>query len=344
MIHKIPIEQFIQLSKTFPVFDVRTNSEFIKGHIPEAYNLPLFTDEERAIVGTIYNKQGREKAILQGLDFVGPRMRSMVEAIEKKTSSRSVLIHCWRGGMRSGSVAWLVDFFGYEIFTLDGGYKSFRNHVIRQFEKKYPFVVIGGRTGSGKTKILHELKANHQQVIDLEGLGNHKGSAFGAIGQPEQPRQEHFENMLGTELSKLDLSRPIFIEDESRKVGGLQIPNPIWEQLRNSPIVLLDVPVEYRINYLVAEYGTKDLTELGKSILRIRENLGGANAKLAMDFLGQNDLENCCKILLDYYDKTYDYGLSIRGNVTVKKVNSESTDFINEIIKTAEEIRTHTQA
>ena len=342
MIHKIPIDQFLKLSETLPVFDVRTNSEFIKGHIPEAHNLPLFTDDERAIVGTIYNKQGREKAILQGLDFVGPRMRSMVETIEKETKSRSVLIHCWRGGMRSGSVAWLVNFFGYEIYTLDGGYKSFRNHILKQFEILYPFVVIGGRTGSGKTKILHQLKANNQQIIDLEGLGNHKGSAFGAIGQPQQPRQEHFENMLGSELSKLDLSRPIFIEDESRKVGGLQIPNPIWEQLRNSPVIFIDVPLQHRINYLVADYGKEDLTELGKSILRIRENLGGANTKLAVDYLGQNDLENCCKILLDYYDKTYDYGLTIRENVSVKKVNSESENFIGEILKSAEEFRTHT--
>lgn len=341
MIHKIPIDQFLQLSETLPVFDVRTNSEFIKGHIPEAHNLPLFTDDERAIVGTIYNKQGREKAILQGLDFVGPRMRSMVETIEKETNSRSVLIHCWRGGMRSGSVAWLVNFFGYEIYTLDGGYKSFRNHVINQFEKKYPFVVIGGRTGSGKTKILHQLKANNQQIIDLEGLGNHKGSAFGAIGQPQQPRQEHFENMLGTELGKLDLSKPVFIEDESRKVGGLQIPNPIWDQLRNSPVIFIDVPLQHRINYLVAEYGKEDLTELGKSILRIRENLGGANTKLAVDFLGQNDLENCCKILLDYYDKTYDYGLSIRENISLKKVMSESEYLIDEIVKSAEEFKMH---
>ena len=125
MIQKIPIDQFIQLSNSLPVFDVRTPSEFFKGHIPAANNLPLFNDQEREIIGTIYNKQGREKAILHGLDFVGPRMRKMIEAIEKTTSSRSLLIHCWRGGMRSGSVAWLVNFFGLWKFS---HWKADTNH------------------------------------------------------------------------------------------------------------------------------------------------------------------------------------------------------------------------
>lgn len=347
MIQKIPIDQFIQLSKSYPVFDVRTPSEFYKGHIPGANNLPLFNDEERAVVGTIYNKQGREKAILQGLDFVGPRMRSMVECIEKTTTSRTLLIHCWRGGMRSGSVAWLVNFFGYEIFTLDGGYKSFRNFVLAEFEKKRNFIVIGGKTGSGKSSILTELKAKNNQVLDLEKIANHKGSAFGSIGMPEQPRQEHFENLIAAQLFTFTNDQPIYVEDESRKIGGLQIPNPLWDQMRNSPVINLEVPIEERINHLVEEYGKGDLALLGHSILKIRENLGGSNAKEALDLLGQNDLEGCCRILLAYYDKTYLYGLSQRNpesvhTISLNKIDSDTAiqliQNISSVIKFSKEI------
>ena len=223
-----------------------------------------------------------------------------------------------------------------EIFTLEGGYKSFRNFILNQFEVKYPFVVIGGRTGSGKTRILHQLKSAGQQVIDLEGIANHKGSAFGAIGQQTQPRQEHFENLLGMALYHLDLSKPVFIEDESRKVGNLQIPDPVWNLLRNSSVLYIDVPADERIKNLVEDYGTADYKDLEHSIIKIRENLGGANAKSALDFLAEGNLSGCCKILLDYYDKTYDYGISIREKNLITKTPYSEKDLIGQIVHHAE--------
>jgi len=161
---KISAEAFIQKQSIAPVLDVRSPSEYSRAHIPGAYSIPLFTDPERALVGTYYKQQSRESAIKMGLDFFGLKMRTMVEETEQivskyskgQTSShkKTVLVHCWRGGMRSAGVAWLLDLYGFEVYTLEGGYKNFRRWVLRQFEKDYPVRLFGGYTGSGKTDVL----------------------------------------------------------------------------------------------------------------------------------------------------------------------------------------------
>lgn len=334
MIQKIPIAEFIEKSKSNTFFDVRTPAEFYKGHIPGAVNLPLFTDEERVTVGTLYNKKGREAAILEGLDFVGPRMRKLVETVQHSTSSKTVLIHCWRGGMRSGSVAWLINYFGYSVFTLEGGYKSFRNFVIDELQKKRRFIIIGGRTGSGKTLLLDRLKQSGCQVIDLENLARHKGSAFGSIGMGSQPRQEHFENMLGMALFQADPDKPIILEDESRKIGGLQLPNSVYDQIRSSPLICIEVEKSERIQNLLDDYKTENKTELIQSVIKVRENLGGQLTQQALEHLENDRLGLCAEILLEYYDKTYDYGVSLRKPETVTKIQYSAEDeSISEIVR-----------
>lgn len=335
MIQKISVSEFLVKAKEHPVFDVRTPSEFYKGHIPGAYNLPLFTDEERAVVGTLYNKKGREAAILEGLDFVGPRMRKMVENVQKTTSSKTVLIHCWRGGMRSGSVAWLINYFGYTVFTLEGGYKSFRNAMLGELQKPRNFIVIGGRTGSGKTGLLGQLGNSGCQVVDLEGLANHKGSAFGAIGMGVQPRQEHFENLLGYKLMTTDSSRSVIVEDESRKIGGLQLPNSVYDQIRQSPLIFIDVEKNERIHNLIQDYKTENKAELIHSVQKIRENIGGQLMTEAIDHIEQNRFDLCADVLLGYYDKTYDYGISLRNPETIyhSKYSKNSSQSIEEIVR-----------
>jgi len=218
-IEKIHIEQFLQLAKGSPILDVRSPAEFAHAHIPGAYSLPLFSDEERKIVGTTYKQQSREAAIKVGLDFFGPKMRRMVEEVEsffdKKVQianglppdngqqpSKIVLVHCWRGGMRSAGVAWLLDLYGFKVYTLIGGYKFFRCFVLRQFEVPFAFKILGGYTGSGKTEVLKQLARAGELIIDLEALANHKGSAFGNIGMPEQPSQEMFENLLAVTFAE----------------------------------------------------------------------------------------------------------------------------------------------
>ena len=209
-VKRINIDEFLELAKSHLIIDVRSPSEYTHAHIPQAQNLPLFSDEERKVIGTAYKQLSRERAIKFGLDYFGPKMRTTIEEVEtlakvsesQTHSSTTILVHCWRGGMRSGAVAWLLDLYGFKVFTLEGGYKAYRNWILQQFEKPFNFNIIGGFTGSGKTPLLYGLQKNNKTIIDLEGLANHKGSALGGIGQPPQPSQEMFENLLGMELAK----------------------------------------------------------------------------------------------------------------------------------------------
>lgn len=311
---KLNIEIFLKLAEQYPVIDVRSPGEFNHAQIPGAFSLPLFSDEERKVVGTAYKQQSREQAIKIGLDFFGVKMKNMVEEIEG-LKSKTVLVHCWRGGMRSGAIAWLLDMYGFKVYTLSGGYKSFRNWVLKQFEKEYNLRILGGYTGSGKTMILHDLKEKQNFVIDLEDLANHKGSAFGAIGENPQPAQEMFENLLAADLfRKTSPGTVTWLEDESQRIGRLIIPNALWEKMRSSPVYFLDIPFEERLNYLVATYGNFEKDKLIESIERIQKRLGGLETKTALHLLSENNIGGCFSILLKYYDKLYLKGLHNRKN------------------------------
>jgi tRNA 2-selenouridine synthase len=298
-ITKLDIEAFIQLAPQAVVLDVRSPGEYNHAHIPGAISLPLFTDEERKVVGTAYKQQNRETAIKIGLDFFGPKMRGIVEKTEALCAAKKivgentevkvqipVLIHCWRGGMRSGGIAWLLDLYGFKVYTLAGGYKRFRNYVLASFNLPINYNVLGGYTGSGKTKVLHELNKKGKRVIDLEGLANHKGSAFGAIGQPECPSQEMFENLLATAIRKFaDNEEPVWIEDESQRIGPLNLPHGFWNALKMSPVYFLDIPFEKRLSQLECEYGKLEKEKMVNAIMRIQKRLGGLETKTAINFL-----------------------------------------------------------
>jgi tRNA 2-selenouridine synthase len=350
-IENLHIEPFLELAKQHPVIDVRSPGEYKHAHIPGAYSLPLFTDEERRIVGTAYKQESREKAIKIGLDFFGPKMRGMVEEMESVNGQQStnsdnegpglriancMLVYCWRGGMRSAGVAWLMDLYGFKVYTLSGGYKKFRNYVLNTFKSPFQFKILGGYTGSGKTEVLKSLQIKGESVIDLEAIANHKGSAFGSIGMPEQPGQEMFENLLAMRLhhksivnSQLSIKNkasnssltihfpPIWLEDESQRIGLVNIPNDLWNNMRQSPLYFLDIPFEKRLEHLVGEYGQLDRQRLIDAIIRIREKLGGLNAKNAIQLLEEGNTIESFRILLKYYDKFYLKALHNR-----EKVNS----------------------
>ncbi len=323
LVKKIAIEEFLRLAAQFHVFDVRSPGEYGHAQIPGAISLPLFTDEERKRVGTLYKEQGRQRAIKEGLDFFGPKMRAMVEQVEMATGkdrsdnkqfSKTILIHCWRGGMRSAAVAWLLDLYGFDVYTLVGGYKAYRHWVIDHFEKEYDFSLVGGYTGSGKTGILHELNQRNHPVIDLEALANHKGSAFGGIGLPPQPGQEMFENLLATALSKIQQEH-FYVEDESQRIGMLHIPHSFWKTMRRKNICFIDLPFNERLQNIVKEYGQCDRESLKISIERIQKRLGPLETKTALLHLSENKIEACFSILLAYYDKVYHKALHNRENI-----------------------------
>ena len=368
-IQKLTIQDFLQLAQTCPVFDVRSPGEYDHAHIPGAYNLPLFTDAERAVVGTAYKQQSRQAAIKIGLDYFGVKMKAIVEAVEDNVScfslrdnklhksvstqrvtingqqeTRNVLVHCWRGGMRSAGIAWLLDLYGFKVYTLVGGYKAYRKWVREQFEKPIRLTVLGGFTGSGKTLVLHQMKQAGFPIVDLEALANHKGSAFGAIGQKAQPTQEMFENLLGEKLFVIRYSltslpgneQPLtsndtFIEDESQRIGDLKIPDSFWKQMRASNILFLDIPFEERLNYLTAEYGKMDKEKLVNAVIRIQKRLGGLEAKNAINFLLEDNHKECFRILLKYYDKWYTKGLYNREDASglIKKIAGNAVDAKN---------------
>lgn len=394
-VEKIHIEQFLELAKNHPVIDVRSPGEYKHAHIPGAYNMPLFSDEERKVVGTAYKQQNREAAIKIALDYFGPKMKKMIEEVEaliktqnskhkiqnikleeepkshnsqlqahdsqlptpnsqfQTQASRLILIYCWRGGMRSGAIAWLLDLYGFKVYTLIGGYKKFRNYVLDTFKIPFVFKILGGFTGSGKTELLNSIEKKGAAVIDLEAIARHKGSAFGSIGMPEQPGQEMFENLLSLELRKklmvkseppgslltIDYS-PIWLEDESQRIGLVNLPGNLWNTMRCSPIYFINIPFEERLKHLVREYGCLDKQKMIDAIGRIKERLGGLNAKNAIQLLEEGNISESFRILLQYYDKHYSKALHNR-----KEINSllHTIDCDSVTIENAEKLVTQLQ-
>ena len=310
---QLTVNDFLQQAQQLPVIDVRSPGEYEHAHIPGAVNIPLFDNAERARVGTRYKQAGKDSAVLLGLELVGPKLASFVKQSNRlNPEGKEVLVHCWRGGMRSGSFAWLLNTAGLKAHTLVGGYKAYRNTVLEAFAQPYQLMILGGKTGSGKTEVLRELARLGEQVIDLEALASHKGSSYGAIGQQPQPSSEYFENNLHAALQKLDSSRRIWIEDESRNIGSCFIPLPLWQQMRLAPVVVLDIPREARIQRLVRDYAGIDQTLLVEATQRIRKRLGGKNTQLALDALNRMEYDVVADIALSYYDKAYLYELSER--------------------------------
>lgn len=310
---QISITDFLQQQDSIPLIDVRTPAEFDHGHIPGAFNLPLFTNEERVLVGTTYKQVGREEAILLGFDLTGAKWSGFIRQALVIAPSKKIAVHCWRGGMRSGAMAWALGLYGFEVFVIIGGYKRYRHWVHRQFEQPYRLQVLGGMTGSGKTRLLHQLRQSGEQVVDLEDIAQHQGSAYGTMNSMVQPTQEQFENNLAAALTQLNPARNIWVEDESLNIGRRSIPKPFWCQMEAATVVEIKVDTEQRVKSLVAEYGSLDKEFLVECTERIRKRLGPEQTKNAIAAIKDNRMEDFIRIVLVYYDKTYRTGLSRRS-------------------------------
>lgn len=331
MIDTASAEEFLKLSEKYTILDVRSPGEFQQAHIPGAVNMPLFSNDERAKIGTLYKQVGKDSAVLKGLDYVGPKMSKFVKIARKHSVDNTVLLHCWRGGMRSGSVAWLLNTAGINVKLLEGGYKKYRGYINSCFGQYNNLLVLGGKTGSGKTFILDELQLLGANVIQLEYLASHKGSAFGAMGQGSQPTTEQCENDLYAALNKFNPSDLIWVEDESRSVGKVFLPELFFKNMREATLVFIDVTKTDRIKLLVNDY-----TEFSKEILidninRIAKRLGPQNAKEAVESIESDNYHRAIDIVLDYYDKAYLFGVSKRDAESIKTVDIAEGTSIKDI-------------
>ncbi|MEX8548859.1 MAG: tRNA 2-selenouridine(34) synthase MnmH [Mucilaginibacter sp.] len=326
MTHPISVDDFIRLPEPVPLADVRTPAEFLQGHVPGAFNLPLFSNEERVKVGTTYKQGSREEAILLGFDLTGNKWSGFIREALKMAPQKKIAVHCWRGGMRSGAMAWALNLYGFEVYLITGGYKNYRRWALKQFETLYELCILGGMTGSGKTKILQQFKALGEQIIDLEELAQHQGSSYGTLGTLIQPTQEQFENNLAFALSQLNKNRRIWVEDESLTIGKRFIPNPFWHQMRQSVLVEMKVPHAQRTENLVKEYGRLNKEFLIECTQRIAKRLGPEQTRDAIAAIREDRMEDFIKLVLVYYDKTYQVGLSKRNKENVFPLAIEGAD------------------
>ena len=322
----LSIDQFLSLRESLPVIDVRSENEFAAGHVRGAVNIPLLNNDERIIVGTAYKQQGQRQAIDEGFRLVGPRLANIIQTTEKIASGREILVHCWRGGMRSNNFCQFASMAGIKSQPLTGGYKTYRSQALESFKKPLQILLLGGCTGSGKSDVLRSLKEQGEQILDLEGLASHKGSAFGGLMMAPQPTTEQFQNELFEEILKLDLSKRIWVEDESIAIGKIFLPTDFWQRMTQSKLVQMDVSKNVRIQRLVNEYGSADRDEFLTIMGKIVKRLGGQHYNAAKEKLQEGDMHSVMDILLTYYDKAYLESLEKRKERVRSKVSWDGTD------------------
>jgi tRNA 2-selenouridine synthase len=307
MAHSLPIEEFLQAPGL--ILDVRSPGEYERGHIPGAVSFALFNNAERVQVGICYKHQGQEAAVELGLEIVGPKLAPWAQQAKRLAPERRVRIHCWRGGMRSQSMAWLLETVGFEVFLLQGGYKAFRGWIRTMLTHPYAIAIVGGMTGTGKTCILQALAQQGEQVLDLEALAQHRGSSYGHLGLPCQPSTEQFENLLAMAWSQFEPSRTIWMEAENAQIGSCRIPPELFAQMKQAPIWEIQRSRPERVALLGQLYGQAKPEQLIAATKRIGKRLGPQRTQGAIEAIDQGDLETAISLVLHYYDRAYYHSL-----------------------------------
>lgn len=311
------------------IIDVRSPCEHEEERILSSVNVPLLSDSERAHVGTVYAQEGELPAKRLALKYISPKIPDIVDSIyAMRKHGQPIVVHCWRGGLRSEAVASFLSVVGFDCFRLSGGYKAWRKEVIEFLEvSNWPFsaVVLQGLTGTGKTEILKELEKLGMQVLDLEGLANHRGSAFGGIGLGKQPTQKNFEAAIYDRLRTIK-GGIVFMEAEGRKIGNLNLPKHLLALIGSQPRVLITGSIEARKTRLVQDYAQQ--TDEARqhaldSLNRLKERLGGQAITELCELAQLGKLAEVAERLLEvYYDPLYGkhieqmapYTLSISGD------------------------------
>jgi tRNA 2-selenouridine synthase len=335
-VRMVGTEEFLKLATILPVADVRSPGEFLAGHIPGALNIPLFNDCEREAVGISYKREGRIPAIKEGLNLIGPSLSSKLELALGLALNGELLVHCWRGGMRSEAMAWLFSLGGINTTVLEGGYKQYRNNILESLSRKRKMIILGGMTGSSKTHIIRNLKNKGNDVIDLEGLAHHKGSAFGSLGQLPQPTSEQFANLLFSEWRNIDADSPFWLEDESRNIGSVFMPDSFYANMQNSNTILLLMDIQTRLPRLMEEYSVFPPEVLKNSVRKISKRLGGDNTRDAIEAIDDGDIAKAIEITLIYYDKAYRFGLKKKSEEKIITVETDTDEIEKNTLKVLE--------
>lgn len=338
------------------LIDVRSPCEFADEHIPEALNIPLLSDSERVLVGTLYKEQGELFARRYALKFIAPKIPSIVDQIaDLRKQGQHVVVHCWRGGLRSEAVASVLSIAGVPCYRLTGGYKAWRAIVLEDLNKEenYAFssIVLYGMTGCGKTELLEKLEESGEQVIDLEALANHRGSIFGGLGRGKQPSQKNFEAALWNKLRCFDMSKPVFLECESRKIGRITVPDLILKKIKEGVSVYIQASTEQRIRRLLQTYAqiaqaneeqlakedktecTKPFSEALSLLELIKPRLGKAKCLEIKSLIEKEKVSAAVEILLvDYYDPLYRESTKHVTDYSAHLDNDEIDNCLNALI------------
>jgi tRNA 2-selenouridine synthase len=292
------------------VIDVRTPLEFAEDHLPGAINVPILNNEERVEVGMIHKQAGPQQARQRGLELTCGRFGTMVAEIAAQANGRPILVYCWRGGLRSLSMAILLEMSGYPVLQLRGGYKAFRGLVIAYFESfspPAPLIVMHGMTGTGKTTFINGLNRQQWTPIDLEGMACHRGSAFGEVGLEQKLSQKRFETLLWDSFQHAPLDRPIALEGESPRIGRMSLPGNLYEVMAASCKIWCNASLDTRVRRLAVEYAHEEYREaMAEALERIKKKLGGQRYTELAAMLAAWDIEGLGKGLIEhYYDKLY---------------------------------------
>ena len=308
MPHVISFEPELLGSHCF--IDVRTPLEFAEDSIPGAFNVPLLSNEERAEIGTLYKQDGPHPARIRGLQITAARFPALVAEIAALAAGRPTIVYCWRGGLRSKTVASILDLTGYDVLQLEGGYKAFRNTVTRFFDSFVPpgpLVVLHGHTGTGKTDLLSILATRGHAVVDLEGIACHRGSAFGEVGLSQSLTQKRFETLLWDNFRKIRPGTPIIVEGESRRIGKVSLPGTLYDVMKESVKIWCTASIETRVKRLLRDYARIEYREeLSGALGRIGKKLGGEKLEEISGYLDRWEMEPFLReLMVSYYDRTY---------------------------------------
>lgn len=344
---EITAEELFKLKKPV-IIDIRSPIEFKDGAIPGAINIPLFSDEERAEIGTIYKHEGQADAKWRAMELVSPKLPRMLQMIKSQSENGELVVHCWRGGMRSKAVVTFLEFAGIYAWLLVGGYKAYRHYILEQIPSMIPgkAVVLHGMTGVGKTEILKQLKSKGYPILDLEAMAGHRGSIFGTIGLGEGHNQKTFDSLLFKGLQEIQGAAYFLVEAESKRIGKAVQPEELMDVKFQGVNIFIHTPLDQRVNHLVTEYVLPYQHEpwyhekISLGLERVLRRIKDVEIRSQLTTaLHERNYQAMIPILLEsYYDPKYDYARLEYQNEFIDIFADNYKDAVGKIAAKLEEL------